>query len=231
MTLPKELPVPPVRLDGEVCVGPCCVCVFISVCLHLFRRARALRCRAYSRICEHPSCSVVGLKANWSARERRHKRAAHWLSKNTRLFSKTPKQWTSSSRGEMKTMADPQEKCSRLYVGAARVRYSRVGLFLTNMRHLSFPRSSADASWRNKTLLLCWNVSLQSCVSARVWERHQEKTKGGLIIYRFIIMNSSNCPSLQLPDGLKSDVFRADVLSLVHMGPRAQNSLFFCFLF
>ena len=50
VTLPKELHVPPVRLDGEAELGPAvfvCVCVFVSVC--------ALKRCTYSRICEHSS--------------------------------------------------------------------------------------------------------------------------------------------------------------------------------
>lgn len=106
-----------------------------------------------------------------------------------------------------------------------------IGLVLTNMRHLSPLLSFADASWRNKTLLLRRNVSVQSCVSVRVWERHQEKMKGNLIIYRFINMNSSSCPSFQLPVGLKRGVFEADVLSLVCVWHRTSLFLFYCFYF
>lgn len=37
--------------------------------------------------------------------------------------------------------------------------------------------------------------------------------KEDLIIYRFIVMNSSNCPSFQLPLRLKRDVFKMNLKS------------------
>lgn len=127
----------------------------------------------------------------------------------TSSLNALPKQWASSSRREIKTMADPQQKelcvCEsdavlhRCCMCALFPVLQRIGLVLTNMRHLSSPLSFADASWRNKTLLLRQNVSVQSCVSARVWERHQEKMKGNLIMYRFIVMNSQNSPLFFFP--------------------------------
>ncbi len=58
MTLPKELHVPLVRLDGEVELGPAvfvCLSVCVCVSVHLCVCARALKRCTYSRIFEHSS--------------------------------------------------------------------------------------------------------------------------------------------------------------------------------
>lgn len=123
------------------------------------------------------------------------------------------KQWLIPSRSALSMSVSVPR-----YVGVARVRYTCVSaahrISLHSYEAPLLPAEFADASWRNATLLLRRNVSVQSSVSMRVWERDQERMKENLIIYRFIITHSLNCPSFQLPVRLKRDVVKDVKLSL-----------------
>lgn len=113
VTLPKELHVPPVWLDGEVVLGPAvfvclslCVCICSVVLAHLSDA--------------HTLASVSILHVVWLDWRQidppgsgdTNMRQTDFLKILTSSLNALPKQWESSRRREMKTMADPQQKCT-----------------------------------------------------------------------------------------------------------------------